>query len=117
MDNWKIYYNPKCGTCRKVLEAIKSRGIEPEVVEYLKDAPSPGELDSILKMAGLEPEGIVRKKEGLYSELKLGEKKLSRSEWLKTLSRNPILIERPIVVKGNKAMVARPPEKIAEFLN
>lgn len=116
MERWKIYYNPKCGTCRKVLDRLKSRGVEPEVIEYLKTPPSPGELDRVLKLAGLEPEQVVRRKEELYRTLGLDSRKLSRAEWLKTLSDNPVLIERPLVVKGDSAAIlARPPETIESF--
>lgn len=116
VTSWKIYYNPKCGTCRKVLEILESKGIKPEVVEYLKNPPTANELDTILVIAGLEPEQIVRKKEELYSKMNLDNKKLSRSEWLKILTDNPILIERPIVVTGSKAIIARPPEKVLSIL-
>ncbi len=112
MSGWKIYHNPKCGTSRRALEALRARNIEPEVVEYLKTPPDAEELDRVLRLAGLEPEEIVRKKEGAYVDLKLAEKKLSRTEWLKVLAKNPILIERPIVTDGRRAVLARPPEKL-----
>ena len=113
---WKIYYNPKCGTCRTVYEMIAAQGIKPEIVEYLKNPPSPKEIGEILEMGGFEPEDIVRKKEEVYSNLGLKGKKLKRSEWLKVLSENPILIQRPIVIKGKTAILARPPEKVKELL-
>ena len=95
---------------------IEAQGIKPEIVEYLKTPPSPKEIGEILDMGGFEPEDIVRKKEEVYAELGLDRKKLKRSEWLKVLSENPILIQRPIVVKGKIAIVARPPEKVKELL-
>ncbi len=112
MSRWKILHNPKCGTSRKVLDALKAKSIEPEIVEYLKTPPTIKDLDDILKQAGLEPADIVRKKESLYSDLKLADRQLSRSEWLKILTDNPILIERPIVTDGRRAVLARPPEKL-----
>ncbi len=115
--HWKIYYNPKCGTCRNVLEMLESEGIKPEVIEYLKNPPSVKELDAILVKAGLLPEQIIRKKEDLYTKLDLANKKYNRSEWLKILSDNPVLIERPIVVKGDRAVVARPPESVQTLIN
>lgn len=114
--DWKIYYNPRCGTCREVLEILDAAGIRPDVVEYLEKPLSSGELDKILKMGGFQPEDIVRKKEEIYAKLGLDKKKLNRAEWLAVLSRNPILIQRPIVVKGKKAILARPPEKVKELL-
>lgn len=117
MEQWKIYYNPKCGTCRKVLAYLKLKGIEPQVIEYLKTPPTPEELDRVLGLAGLEPDQVVRKKEELYQTLKLDSRKLTRREWLETLCENPVLIERPLVVKGDSdATLARPPEKIETFV-
>lgn len=112
---WKIYHNPRCGTSRKVLDALQAKKIEPEIVEYLKTPPTAPELDQMLKLGNLEPEQVVRKKEELYSQLKLADKKLSRAEWLKVLTENPILIERPIVSNGKKSVLARPPEKLDEL--
>ena len=114
--NWKIYYNPKCGTCRKVFELMEAKGVHPEVVEVLKTPPDARELDGLLKALDMDPEAIVRKKEALYSELGLANKKLGREEWLRLLAENPILIERPIVVKGSRALLARPPEKVEALL-
>jgi arsenate reductase len=117
VEAWKIYHNPKCGTSRKVLAFLKEKGIEPEIVEYLKTPPAPSELDAILRLAGLEPGEIVRKKEPLYGELGLDGKNPSRAEWLKILSENPVLIERPIVVRGKKAaLLARPAERVETLL-
>lgn len=116
MSDCVIYHNPKCITSQKVLKAIRSRGIQPRIIEYLKTPPSRQELDKILKMAGLEPKAIARKKEKLYSGMNLDKKDLSRSEWLNLFTKNPSLIERPIVVRGRKAVLARPPEKVQEIL-
>lgn len=112
----KIYYNPKCGTCRKVLDAMKAKGLEPVTIEYLKNPPTAAELDEVLKLANLDPERVVRKKEELYGQLGLEGRKLSRAEWLKVLTENPVLIERPLVVVGSRAVLARPPERIQELL-
>lgn len=112
MSGWKIYHNPKCGTSRKVLEALRARNIEPEVIEYLKTPLSAAELDDLLRLTGLEPQQVVRKKESAYSEMKLAERNLSRDEWLNVLAENPILIERPIVTNGRRAVLARPPENL-----
>ena len=112
----KIYHNPRCSKSRQTLELLKDKGLQLEVIEYLKTPPTLEELDNILKKLKLEPDQIVRKKEELCQELDLAKKKLSRQEWLKVLVKNPILIERPIVVNGNKAAIGRPPEKILEIL-
>lgn len=112
---WTIYYNPKCGTCRKVLDALRAKKIEPAIVEYLKTPPSPAEIDRILKALKLEPKDIAREKEDVYEALKLGTTPRTRAQWLKILSENPILIQRPIVVGPRRAVVARPPKKVEDL--
>ncbi|MEW6775004.1 MAG: arsenate reductase (glutaredoxin) [Bdellovibrionota bacterium] len=112
----RIYHNPKCSTSRKVLDAIRKAGHEPEVVEYLKAPPSPTELKEVLAMMKAEPAAILRRKEGLYKELGLDQKLPPEGKLLALLHENPVLIERPIVVKGKKAIVARPPERVEELL-
>jgi arsenate reductase len=112
MANWSIYYNPRCGTCRLTLEIFKFKKVQPKLIEYLKDIPSTEELDELLKKLKMEPAELVRTKEPLYEELKLADAKFTRAQWLKLLHDNPILIQRPVVVKDNRAIIARPPEKV-----
>ena len=97
------------------MQLIKERGVEPEIVRYLDTPPTKEELRELLQKLGLKPEDIVRKKEALYKERYKG-KTLSDEEWLEVLSQNPKLIERPIVVEGNKAVLGRPPERVLELL-
>ncbi len=111
----KIYHNPRCSKSRQTLQLIKERGVEPEIVRYLDTPPTKEELRELLQKLGLKPEDIVRKKEALYKERYKG-KTLSDEEWLEVLSQNPKLIERPIVVEGNKAVLGRPPERVLELL-
>ena len=110
----KIYHNPRCSKSRQTLQLIRERGVEPEVVRYLDTPPTKEELRELLQKLGLKPEDIVRKKEALYRERYKG-KTLSDEEWLEVLSQNPKLIERPIVVEGNKAVLGRPPERVLEL--
>ncbi len=109
-----LYYKPTCGTCQKVMKALQEKGAQITAIEYLKSPPSEAELDSILEKLKLEPEAIVRKKEPLFEE-KFAGKSFSRTQWLKILHENPILIERPIIVMQERAVVARPPERLAEL--
>lgn len=111
----KIYHNNRCSTSRKTLAIIEESGESPEIVEYLKTPPTEAELKSILDKLGMQAEDIVRKKESLYKEEYKG-KTLTNAQWIKVLAKNPILIERPIVVRGNKAIVGRPPENVKELL-
>ena len=112
MSEWTIYYNPHCGTCRKTRERLEARGIKPRIVEYLKTPPTAAELDAILKKMGAGPEAITRMQESVIEEKKLRFEGISRKDWVALLAENPILIQRPIVVHGERAVVARPPEAV-----
>ncbi len=111
----RIYHNNRCATSRKTLALIEEAGESPEIVEYLKTPPSEAELKDILNKLGMNAEDIIRKKEKLFKEEYKG-KELTNAQWIKVLAKNPILIERPIVVKANKAVVGRPPENVNELL-
>lgn len=108
-----IYHNPRCTKSRETLALIEKQ--KPEIVEYLKTPPSATELKSLLKKLGLNVQEIIRKKEPLFIE-KYKDKKLSDEKWMEVLVKNPVLIERPIVVKGNKAVIGRPPENVLKLI-
>ncbi len=110
-----IYHNPRCSKSRNTLALLIQNGIKPEVIEYLKDAPGKSELRSIAKKLGIKPEQIVRKGEDTYKNKYAG-KTLGDEQWLDALAENPILIERPIVVKGERAVIGRPPENVLGLL-
>src|ERR1035437_3400890 len=99
-----IYHNNRCTKSRCALELIEKKTKDFEVIEYLKTPPSEKELKEILKKLGMKAEEIIRKKEPLFKE-KFAKKQFSEDQWIKILVQNPILIERPIVVKGNKAVI------------
>tara|TARA_Y100000031_G_scaffold138382_1_gene164238 strand:+ start:493 stop:819 length:327 start_codon:yes stop_codon:yes gene_type:complete len=107
----KIYYNPKCSKCRIALERIG----EAEKIEYLKTPPSEDELKEILKKLNMKAKEIIRKKEPVFEEFK--NKDYSEEEWITILVDNPILIQRPIIVKGNKAVIGRTEEKLKEIID
>ena len=113
-----IYHNPRCTKSRQTLELLRSKGVEPTVVEYLKTPPDAKTLDGILKMLGMEPAELMRKGEEEFKQLGLDNpaKAGDRKAQIKAMSDHPVLIERPIVVKGGKARVGRPPEKVLEIL-
>ncbi len=112
----KVYFKPNCSTCQTALSLIRENTTEKiEKVEYLIEVPSIDELKEILRMLGMNAEQLVRKKESLYKEKYEG-RKISEKQWLTILHENPILIERPIVVTGDKAIIGRPVERIVEFL-
>jgi arsenate reductase len=112
----KVYFKPNCATCQTALSLLKKNTEEKmELIEYLVETPTQKEIKEILKMLGMKAEDLVRKKEHLYKEKYEG-KKISNAEWVRILVKNPILIERPIVVKDGKALIGRPPEKILDIL-
>ena len=111
----RIYHNPRCSKSRSACSILQEHGIGAEVREYLKQPPSREELAELLRMLGMKPEQIVRKGEAIYKE-QYADRALTDDEWLDALAANPILIERPIVVKGNRAVLGRPPEKVLELL-
>lgn len=111
----KIYHNPRCRKSREALAILEDNGAEFEIVEYLKDVPTAAELKDILKKLGMPAEQLLRKGEPEFKELYKG-KTLTEDEWIEAMVAHPKLIERPIVVKGNKAVVGRPPETVKELL-
>jgi len=111
----KIYHNPRCRKSRDTLQILKESGIEPEIIDYLKNAPEVKELNDILEKLQISPEQLVRKGEKLYKEQFKG-RTISDQEWLQILSSNPVLIERPIVIAGEKAVIGRPPENVKKLL-
>ena len=111
-----IYHNPRCSKSRQTLALLQDKGIEPEVVEYLKDTPDADTLEALLKKLDLEPRELMRRKEAPYKDLGLDDPGLSRQALIAAMVEHPILIERPIVVKGAKAALGRPPEKVLEIL-
>ncbi|MDO9186436.1 MAG: arsenate reductase (glutaredoxin) [Bacteroidia bacterium] len=112
---FKIYHNTRCSKSREACSILQDKGVEFETIEYLKTPPTQKEIKGLLKMLGMKAQDIIRKGEPLFKE-KFADKKLSESEWIKALAENPILIERPIIVKGNKAIIGRPPEKVLELI-
>lgn len=111
-----IYHNPRCSKSRQTLALLQDQGIEPEVVEYLNDTPDAATLDDILKKLDMEPRELMRRKEAPYKELGLDDPGLSRQALIAAMVEHPILIERPIVLKGKKAALGRPPERVLEIL-
>jgi arsenate reductase (glutaredoxin) len=111
-----IYHNPRCSTSRNVLGLLREAGIEPKVVEYLKDPPSRTRLKQLIKAAGLSVRGAMRSKEPLYAELGLADPELSDDKLLDAMLAHPILIERPIVETKKGVRVCRPVESVHEIL-
>jgi len=110
-----IYHNPRCSKSRQTLALLQENNVAAEVVEYLKTPPSATELDSILTKLGKEPEALMRKGEDEYKEHIKG-KSLNRQEAIALMVQYPKMIERPIVINGEKAAIGRPPESVLDIL-
>ncbi len=111
----KVYHNPQCSKSRECMLFLEETGQPYEVIKYLENVPSADELKSIIKMLGIKPIDLVRQNEDIWIEKYKG-KKLAPAQVIKAMIKYPILIQRPIVVSGDKAIIARPLEKAAEIL-
>ncbi len=113
--NMKIYHNPRCRKSRETLSLLEEKGQSPEIVLYLEDTPSVEELKSIILKLGITPFELIRKSESIFKEQYKG-KELTDDQWIQVLIKHPKLIERPIVIKGKKAVIGRPPENVLELI-
>ena len=111
-----IWHNPRCSKSRTTLQLIESKGVKPNIVLYLTNPPSAEELSNALKCLNMEVREIIRKGEAAYSENNLADQTLSTKKIIDILVKNPILIERPIVIKGDEAVIGRPPENILNLI-
>jgi arsenate reductase (glutaredoxin) len=106
----RIYHNPRCNTSRKTLALLRAKGIEPEIVDYLKTPYTTAQLKTLLGQLGMPARALVRKKEAAAAGIDPA--KLSEAALIEAMARHPIIVERPIVVSGGKAALGRPPEQV-----
>jgi arsenate reductase len=111
----RIYHNRRCSKSRAACQLVAQSGVPAEIIDYLETPPKRDELRLLLRQLGLPAAGLVRRGEAVFREFYAG-RTLSEDEWLDALVAHPILIERPIVVRGERAVVGRPPEKVLELL-
>ena len=111
-----VYHKPTCSTSRKVVKAIADKGLDYEIVKYYETPFTKSQLKDLLRKMGKNPSDLLRKKEKLYKELVIKNQKFSENQILSLLVNNPDLIERPIVQRGAKVILARPPEKIYDLI-
>ncbi|MGB0513255.1 MAG: arsenate reductase (glutaredoxin), partial [Wenzhouxiangellaceae bacterium] len=111
-----IYHNPRCSKSRATLALLRERGVEPQVIRYLDTPPDAAELGRIARKLGLPPRDMLRTGENVWKELGLDAASVDEHTLLETMAANPILIERPIVVVGDRARIGRPPEQVLELL-
>ncbi len=109
-----IYHNPRCGKSRQTLALLEARGVKPRIVEYLEAPPDQAELKRLLRLLGLTPRQLLRKKEA--AEAGLNKPGLSDDDIIAGMVKHPLVIERPIVVNGERAVLGRPPEAVLKIL-
>jgi len=112
--SYLVYHNPRCSKSRQGLAYLTEKGIDPVVKEYLKENITEEELGKVIQQLGMKPEELIRKNEAEYKE-HFKNKKLSDAEWIKAMVKFPKLIERPIIIHNNKAVIARPIENIDDL--
>jgi arsenate reductase len=111
-----LYHNPRCAKSRQTLALLTQRGIKPKIVEYLVTPPTETQLKHLLKLLGMTPRELLRTKEDEYKKAKLDRPDVSDADIIRAMVKYPRLIERPIVVSGNKAALGRPPENVLKIL-
>lgn len=116
MADITIYQKPTCSTCKEVFLALKEAAVDFEAVDYFTDPIPKAKLKELIQKLGIPVAELIRKKDQLYEDLRLGEKQLTEGQWLDLLAIYPDLLQRPIVEKGEKAIVARPARKLKGFL-
>lgn len=111
-----LYHNPRCSKSRAVLALLEENDINPEVIYYLENPPTPEEMKSLLSKLGMNLDDVIRHGEPEYEELGLGDSSLSQAIKLDLVCKHPRLIQRPIIVKGDTAIIGRPPEKVLSLI-
>lgn len=111
-----IYHNPRCSKSRQTLELLRARGIEPEIVRYLDTPPTTATIEDLLRRLGMNARALLRTGEPEYRDAGLDDPDLDEADIIAAMARHPRLIERPIVIAGDRAALGRPPEKILEIL-
>ncbi|RMF17392.1 MAG: arsenate reductase (glutaredoxin) [Gammaproteobacteria bacterium] len=116
MDTITLYHNPRCSKSRQALALLQERGVEPDIVRYLENPPDVNTLRQLVKALNRPVRDILRTKEAPYKELDLARPELDDDSLLEAIAAHPKLLERPIAVKGDRAVIGRPPENVLELL-
>jgi arsenate reductase len=117
MAELTVYEKPTCTTCRNLAMLLEERGIDFERVNYHIDPLPEEKIRDLLRKAGVGPQEVLRKKEPIYKELGLGSRDVGDDELIALMAEHPQLLQRPIVERGDRAVLARPPERVAEILD
>jgi arsenate reductase len=116
VESMQLFHNPRCSKSRGALELLRARGLEPRIVTYLDEPPSTGELRDLLRKLRVPARALLRTGEAEYAELGLADETLGNDALLEAMSAHPRLIERPIFVVGDRAVIGRPPERVLDLL-
>ncbi len=116
-DEIVIYHNPRCSKSRETLKILTENGHNPGVIKYLETPPSMNEFRQLLSLLGLSPRELLRTGESAYLESGLDDPSIDDETILKALTKHPILMQRPIVVRGNRAVIGRPPDNVRQLLD
>ena len=118
MNKTTIYHNPRCSKSRATLALLRENGIEPEIVEYLKAPPSGAQLAGVAKALDMRPAQFIRFGERVAKELGISaDDERTDTEWFTLIAQDPILLERPIVITGDRAAIGRPPEQVLRLFD
>ena len=112
----QIWHNPRCSKSRQTLALLEERGHTPKVVKYLEEPPSKAAIKRVLQALDIEPRELMRTKEKPYKELGLADKSKTKAELIAAMAEHPVLIERPVVIVGDRAALGRPPEDVLGIL-
>ena len=117
MSKITIYHNPRCSKSRQTLALLEEHKVTPEIVLYLETPPDAKQLKTLISKLGIEPRQLLRTSETEYKQMNLADKSLGDAAIIEAMVKAPILIQRPIVVKGDKAVLGRPPENALELIS
>lgn len=115
-DKFVIYHNPRCSKSRETLQLLSDNGVDPEIVDYLEDPPTVEELKRIIEMLGIPARDLLRSTEPVYKDADLDDDSLSDDEIIDAICEYPALMQRPIVVAGDRAVIGRPPSRVLEII-
>jgi len=115
-DNIVIYHNPRCSKSRETLQILEDNGVDAEIIEYLEDPPTPQELKRIIGMLGVAARDLLRSTEQVYKDADLDDDSLGDDEIIDAICEYPALLQRPIVIAGDRAVIGRPPTRVLEII-
>ncbi|MGB5328464.1 MAG: arsenate reductase (glutaredoxin) [Gammaproteobacteria bacterium] len=111
-----IYHNPSCSKSRETLQILENNNLNPMIVEYLDNPPTRQELKKIIEMLGISARDLLRTTEQIYADARLDREALSEDEIIAVICQHPALLQRPIVVSGDRAVIGRPPARVLEII-